>query len=97
MAGLEGSPQCEVTQCNHPILGAAREGQKHVFLDMDISPPHPPLKNEYITTASSEKLPTGHRNNTQFYTIMLEDTDRITQKYIILKCNLFYIFNLNIL
>lgn len=37
---------------------------------MDMSPPHPPLKNEYITTASSEKLPTGHRNNTQFYTIM---------------------------
>lgn len=64
------STQREVIQCNHPILGAAREGQKHVLLDVDISPPHPPLKNEYITTASSEKLPTGHRNNTQFYTIM---------------------------
>lgn len=46
------------------------KGKKHVLLDVDISPPHPPLKNEYITTASSEKLPTGHRNNTQFYTIM---------------------------
>lgn len=70
MAGLEESTQREVIQCNHPILGAAREGQKHVLLDVDISPPNRPLKNEYITTASSEKLPTGHRNNTQFYTIM---------------------------
>lgn len=70
MAGLEGSTQREVIQCSHPILGAAREGQKHVLLDMDMSPPHPPLKNENITTASSEKLPTGHRNNTQFFTIM---------------------------
>lgn len=70
MAGLEESTQREVIQCNHPILGAAREGQKHVLLDVDISPPNPPLKNEYITTASSEKLPTGHKNNTQFYTIM---------------------------
>lgn len=70
MAGLEESTQREVIQCNHPILRAAREGQKHVLLDVDISPPNPPLKNEYITTASSEKLPTGHRNNTQFYTIM---------------------------
>lgn len=70
MAGLEESTQREVIQCNHPILGAAREGQKHVLLDVDISPPNPPLKNEYITTASSEKLPTGHRNNTQFHTIM---------------------------
>lgn len=70
MAGLEESTQREVIQCNHPILGAAREGQKHVLLDVDISPPNQPLKNEYITTASSEKLPTGHRNNTQFYTIM---------------------------
>lgn len=70
MAGLEESTQREVIQCNHPILGAAREGQKHVLLDVDISPPNTPLKNECITTASSEKLPTGHRNNTQFYTIM---------------------------
>lgn len=53
-----------------PYPWGAREGKKHVFLDKDISPPHPTLKNEYITTASSEKLPTGHRNNTQFYTIM---------------------------
>lgn len=70
-------------------LGRHVKGKKHVLLDVDISNPHPPLKNEYITTASSEKLPTGHRNNTQFYTIMFEDTERITQKYIILKCNLF--------
>lgn len=28
MAGLEESTQREVIQCNHPILGAAREGQK---------------------------------------------------------------------
>lgn len=41
MAGLEECTQREVIQCNHPILGAAREWQKHVFLDMDISPPPP--------------------------------------------------------
>lgn len=78
-------------------LGQHVKGKKHVLLDVDISPPHPPLKNEYITNDSSENYQLVIEIIHNFIQSCFEDTERITQKYIILKCNLFYIFNLNIL
>lgn len=97
MAGLEECTQREVIQCNHPILGAAREGQKHVLLDVDISPPNPPLKMNILLLLQVKNYQLVIEIIHNFIQSCFEDTERITQKYIILKCNLFYIFNLNIL